>query len=263
MPPPLPPLALIVATTPSLGIGLHGTLPWPPLKADLAFFARVTKRVLPPPHPTHTSQNGSSKSRKNAVIMGRKTWESIPAKFRPLRGRINVVVSRRVEALGLPAGEAGGKEGPVFGAGSVEEGVRMLQRRYPSSGADTVGQMTSQQEGEGKALGRNKEEGTVELGRIFVIGGAEIYGLALRMPDAKRILWTRLRGEWECDAFFPGGVLLGEGEGEGGDEGKDEGGWFRRSKEELEEWVGEEGVGGVKREGEVEFEVFMVEREGG
>ena len=34
---------------------------------------------------------------QNAVLMGRKTWESIPAKFRPLPNRINVVISRTMK----------------------------------------------------------------------------------------------------------------------------------------------------------------------
>jgi len=46
----------------------------------MAYFARVTANA-----PEATS---------NAVIMGRNTWESIPAKFRPLRNRVNIVVSR-------------------------------------------------------------------------------------------------------------------------------------------------------------------------
>lgn len=45
----------------------------------MAYFAKVT--------------GGGSK--KNAVIMGRKSWEGIPDKFRPLKGRVNVVISRQ------------------------------------------------------------------------------------------------------------------------------------------------------------------------
>jgi len=49
----------------------------------MAYFARITKGEDP-------LQQG-----KNAVIMGRKSWEGIPSKFRPLQDRINVVVSRQ------------------------------------------------------------------------------------------------------------------------------------------------------------------------
>lgn len=38
---------------------------------------------------------------ENAVLMGRKTWDGIPDKFRPLKGRRNLVVSRNVEGLVL------------------------------------------------------------------------------------------------------------------------------------------------------------------
>ena len=54
-------------------IGKNGALPWR-LPEDLALFRRVTSG-----HP---------------VIMGRKTWDSLPARFRPLPGRTNIVLSR-------------------------------------------------------------------------------------------------------------------------------------------------------------------------
>jgi len=51
-------------------------------RKEMAYFRRMT-----------TCTNDSSK--QNAVIMGRKTWESIPGKNRPLTGRINIVLSRQ------------------------------------------------------------------------------------------------------------------------------------------------------------------------
>ena len=72
-------LTVIVAATVSNGIGQSSRLPWR-LPQEMAYFARVTSNA-----PDGT---------KNAVIMGRKTWESIPTKFRPLKDRINAVISR-------------------------------------------------------------------------------------------------------------------------------------------------------------------------
>ncbi|KAF2751257.1 dihydrofolate reductase, partial [Sporormia fimetaria CBS 119925] len=95
---------LILAATPKLGIGHLGQLPWPSLKTEMGYFARVTKRVPSLSSPTSSSSEAQSSQRKriNAVIMGRKTWDSIPEKFRPLKGRLNVVVTRDGEnASGL------------------------------------------------------------------------------------------------------------------------------------------------------------------
>jgi len=65
---------LIVAMCPNGGIGYKGRLPWPHCKADMAHFAKRT--------------TGSG---NNAVVMGKKTWDSIPT--RPLRRRANLILS--------------------------------------------------------------------------------------------------------------------------------------------------------------------------
>ncbi len=67
-------LGLIWAQSTSGVIGRDGGIPWQ-LPEDLAHFKEVTTG--------HT------------VVMGRRTWDSLPAKFRPLPGRRNVVVTRQ------------------------------------------------------------------------------------------------------------------------------------------------------------------------
>ncbi len=70
---PKPVLTLIAAVARNGVIGKDNRLPWH-LPADLKHFKELTTG--------------------HAVIMGRKTWESLPAKFRPLPGRGNIVVTR-------------------------------------------------------------------------------------------------------------------------------------------------------------------------
>lgn len=105
-------LGLVWAQSTDGVIGVDGALPWH-LPEDLAHFRRVTDGAL--------------------VVMGRRTWDSLADRFRPLPGRVNVVLSRRpglelagavvvpdVEAaLGLVAAAA--REGrPVWGIGGGE-----------------------------------------------------------------------------------------------------------------------------------------------
>jgi dihydrofolate reductase len=82
-------VTLIVAATMNNGIGQGGKLPWR-LPRELKYFARVTTGG-------DTRDDGDKENKKNAVVMGRVTWESIPPRFRPLAGRINIVVSHQAE----------------------------------------------------------------------------------------------------------------------------------------------------------------------
>ena len=101
----------VVAADRRGGIGKDGDLPWPKLKADLAHFARVTTDVAA----------GAPAGHRNAVIMGSKTWRSVPERFRPLPRRLNVVVSRR--GLEVPDGVlvAGGLDAALAAARAVPE----------------------------------------------------------------------------------------------------------------------------------------------
>lgn len=70
----------MVAATRDMGIGKDGKLPWK-LPRELKFFKQLTSAVIDP-------------TKRNAVLMGRRTWESIPRHFQPLPGRFNVVLTR-------------------------------------------------------------------------------------------------------------------------------------------------------------------------
>ena len=92
------------------------------------------------------------------VIMGRKTWDSLPERFRPLPGRRNVVVTRQ------DSWEAPGAER----ASGLEDALAL----------------------------------TAQDAKVFVMGGGELYALALPLADT--LLLTEVDADLEGDTFFPG-----------------------------------------------------------
>ncbi len=140
---------MVVAADLADGIGAGGKLPWH-LPADLAHLKRLTSDTEVP-------------GTRNAVLMGRVTWDTIPDRWRPLPRRLNVVVSRQINLV-VPDG--------VLRAASLNQALELA--RAP-----------------------------VDVERLFVLGGAEIYRQAIALPGCRRIYLTRVLGRFACDAFFP------------------------------------------------------------
>ncbi|PHH77063.1 hypothetical protein CDD80_967 [Ophiocordyceps camponoti-rufipedis] len=174
-----PELTLIVAATRSMGIGAQGSLPWTGLRKELQYFARVTSRLPPqvgprsPPsssiHASHTYEmRQPPPGAINAVIMGRNTWDSIPPKFRPLKNRLNIVLTRSAP----PLDDGNFPPDPLqpVRVSSFDDALRCAARHSP---------------------------------RVFVIGGAQVYDAAWRCSSARRVLLTLIERDFDCDTFFP------------------------------------------------------------
>jgi dihydrofolate reductase len=133
---PRPRLALIAAVARNGTIGKAGGLLWHEPE-DQKHFRRITMGC--------------------PVIMGRKTWNSLPARFRPLPGRRNVVITR----------DAGWHADGADAVPSLEAALALL----------------------------------ADAPKAFVIGGAEVYALAL--PHADELVLTEIDADLDGDTFFP------------------------------------------------------------
>lgn len=141
---------LVVAMDLNSGIGKNGRLPWH-LPADLKHFKKLTTTTHDP-------------LKKNLVVMGRKTWESLPAQFRPLPDRINAVLTTN-QNFNLPR--------DVLRCDSFPSFVKLVTGM------------------------RNQFE------KIFVIGGAKVFEQAVNHPGCHKIYVTKVLKTFDCDTFFP------------------------------------------------------------
>ncbi|WP_262105853.1 dihydrofolate reductase [Arthrobacter sp. Marseille-P9274] len=124
-------------------IGRDGDLPWH-LPEDLAHFKRTTSG-----HP---------------VVMGRKTWESFPEKYRPLPGRTNIVISRRPE----------------------------LRREVEAAGAVAAASLDQAMAAAGESPGSEE---------IWIIGGGEIFRDATALATTAVV--TVIDMETDGDTYAP------------------------------------------------------------
>lgn len=139
--------SIVVAVDSKLGIGKDNTLPWR-LPGDLKLFKEITTR--------------SESGKPNAVIMGRKTWDSLPPKVKPLPGRLNIVVSRQKD-LKLPEN--------CLLSHSLDEALSLCKQD--------------------------------QLSEAFVLGGSQLFDLALEHPLLDKVYLTEIYKDFDCDCFFP------------------------------------------------------------
>ena len=134
-------IALVAAIAENDAFGYQGKLPWR-LKGELAVFKRITMG--------------------HAVIMGRKTYDSLPMR-RPLPGRQNIVISRTVQEI----------DGAIV-CSTLESAL-------------TTAKIWDQAQLESQRI-------------AMVIGGAEIFRLA--MPHATLFYRTLVALKPKADVFF-------------------------------------------------------------
>lgn len=136
-----------------LGIGYQGKLPWH-IPEDMAHFKQIT-----------TSNAGITAKfdLHNIVVMGRKTWESIPPRYRPLEKRFNVVLSNSQEYIDRMNAENDYKNVLFTSWNSLflEGGYIQLQHNIKS----LIGSHYS-------------------IFQYFIIGGSQIYSQALQTASS-------------------------------------------------------------------------------
>lgn len=167
-------LNLIYARARNGVIGRNNTLPWH-LPEDLAHFKAHTLGC--------------------PVIMGRRTWESLPPRFRPLPGRVNVVLSRdphwSVEPGTVISTTASANPSAPQTKASASEGLATA-----SGHENTIKNSSLHFQSLHSALSSLHDHP-----EVWVIGGAQIYAQAL--PLAQRVVVTDIDADFEGDAHAP------------------------------------------------------------
>ena len=110
----------------------------------------------------------------NAVIMGRKTWESIPEAKRPIANRLNIILTTNPNYI------------PTFSGNSVTTPAPVI---FSSFGASM-----------------NSVSTRDDIAEVFVIGGQALFEEALSDDMSflcKLIIATRINREYESDIFMP------------------------------------------------------------
>lgn len=155
------------------GIGIENRLPWHPdkLQDDMEYFKQVTTKKFQLGQKVSLIENEANSF--NAVIMGRKTWDSIPKRQKPLSRRINIIISRGNR-------HENDLDNKLYFCDSFESAIKLCSALE-------------------------------NISDIYVCGGSQIYQIALLHECCERVLITFVKKlmdeKFKCDTFFPRELL--------------------------------------------------------
>lgn len=177
---------LIVAMCKNNGIGFDNKIPWR-ISEDMSYFSKKTSGDY--------SVDGI---KKNAVIMGRNTWESLPKKYKPLPNRFNIVLTRNTQRLQEQDHYDTNKKDIEY-VSSLDGAIELC---YGGG-----------EKGENSINNNTQNESIVN--DIWIIGGSSLYRefidydptLCLRLRNnnigISSYYITYIDKEYECDTYFP------------------------------------------------------------
>lgn len=153
---------IIVACDSKQGIGLNGTIPWI-IKDDMKHFKEITSKV---PEDNYFKYI-------NMVVMGRKTWDSLPAKYKPLPNRINVIITTK------------NSEEIEHHDNNLVHVVSDFEQIFDIMNTGI------------------KDDKSIRINDVFIIGGQSIYEKAIKSPYCRMIYLTEIYKNYNCDTYFP------------------------------------------------------------
>jgi len=142
---------IIVAHDLNLGIGINNQLLCH-LPEDMKYFKNLTSTTKDP-------------KKQNIVIIGRKTYDSINDRFKPLINRVNIVITRNNNL----------QFDDVHTVTSIEDALDLSQTLIKECKAEN----------------------------IFCIGGSSIYSTMIKHPQCQTLYITEIGHKFTSDSFFP------------------------------------------------------------
>jgi dihydrofolate reductase len=198
-------LKLIVAMCKNGGIGYHNSIPWK-IKKDLLYFSNKTSGE----YGKCIMRNIATNIKKNAIIMGKNTWYSLPKYPEPLKNRDNFILS-----TSIPESIVSNSNSDLiihFSSISHIMSFCISSGTDPLLGSEKYGCYENHEANEKREINRNSIIKTYNelYDELWITGGTQVYNVFVNenMKNSSNILIdefcvTYIDKHYDCDTFFP------------------------------------------------------------